>query len=358
MDNNINKIVNDYINGQPFDENFLEKLENNKKFMMAVINKSCDYRLYNLCSEKLKTNKEFVKFLIFKFKDNLDFICEVANYLIKNNENNLDRIEIIIIMCKLIESDNERKIHYLLCAESIYQYERIQIEYIRNNSSEYDVNVIGMGFYLLFDKYNDNEEVLYFFADKMLRSLIDEKTIDLEKILHDQFDSPEEIDNLRINDYLLNIVSTYDSMLSSYISIHIDLLTNLRKTISHIQKRWNYYLDYQESKRFLKMFDAVHNYLTNEEYGLLDETTLIYYVGKQLGVSNQISKHDTIRYLKFDKLIDDIDEGYVRDILEVSFQDRIILKNVKKIMSDILLDKNNENDIPNAKIKYINFCKK
>ena len=81
------KLIWDYINGY-YIEN-VDALENDYKFMMDVINITRDKNMYNLCSEEIKSNYEFVMFVIDLFKDDIDFICEIANQYINVVEENL-----------------------------------------------------------------------------------------------------------------------------------------------------------------------------------------------------------------------------------------------------------------------------
>ncbi|UKI57644.1 MAG: hypothetical protein L6V81_10110 [Clostridium sp.] len=55
-----------------------------KIFMMQVISVSGDNNFYNLCSDIVKCDYEFVKYLIIKFRDKIDFVCEVADYFFKS----------------------------------------------------------------------------------------------------------------------------------------------------------------------------------------------------------------------------------------------------------------------------------
>ena len=71
-----NKLVIDYINGEDIEN--IEALENDFDFMKAVIDKSNDKNFYNLCSNDLKINHDFVLYLIYKFSDNKSFITASA----------------------------------------------------------------------------------------------------------------------------------------------------------------------------------------------------------------------------------------------------------------------------------------
>ena len=57
------KLMNQYINGSILDEDTLNKLENDYNFMKNCIILTGDKKLYNLCSDELKNNFDFIYFL-------------------------------------------------------------------------------------------------------------------------------------------------------------------------------------------------------------------------------------------------------------------------------------------------------
>ena len=352
MKKKLDIMIDDYINGESFDEDELEKLENNKKFMQAVIDKSNDYKLYNLCSNNLKKNTDFVKYLISKFSYNLDFICNVTDYYLKSNKKEDEQIEIVIMMCELTRFDSSRNFYYSLYAEACYQYERLRIEIVKNKEEDIK-SEIGMGFYFIFDMYRNKKKVLNFYAERMVKSIFEEYEIDLEKMIHEHFKTAEEINEIGINSYLLEFIGLFDSMLSSYISAHINILANLKQEVLNIQRNWNKYNDYCEYEKYMEMFDRVHTYIINTD-GLIDEISLIYYAGKKLGVIDKILKYDNL-YNSNENIYFKYDEKNVEQLLEISFYDRIIFQRIKEIMYDALFNSNR--DFKQSKIKRINFKK-
>ena len=76
-----NKIVNDYINGNDIDDFNIDDLENDSMFMKKVIVASNDKNFYRLCSDRVKKDYNFIKFVIYKFKEDIEFISKVADEL-------------------------------------------------------------------------------------------------------------------------------------------------------------------------------------------------------------------------------------------------------------------------------------
>ena len=83
------KLVEDYVQGNDIDKYDIEELENDSQFMMQVIDKTNDKKMYEFCSSKVKDDYEFIKFMIYKFQNDKDFIVMLADdYLKKHNKIN------------------------------------------------------------------------------------------------------------------------------------------------------------------------------------------------------------------------------------------------------------------------------
>ena len=127
------KIIWDYINGN-YIEN-IDELENDYKFMMDVINITKDKNMYNLCSDEIKSNYEFVIFMIHLFKSDIDFVCEIATkYMITSEEDSIYVKDIIFTMCDILEEykDNEKYWVFFLKLAAIVTVDRVMINTIIN----------------------------------------------------------------------------------------------------------------------------------------------------------------------------------------------------------------------------------
>ena len=325
------KNINDYIKGEKVEGYSIEELENDKEFMMLVIKKTNDKNFYKLCSEGVKKDYEFVKYLITKFKDDIEYICEVADFYLKDLDDEITRIELIIIMTELTKNNKEKNHNYKIILESIFKLKRVKIEMGKIEQGEEYSREVGMGFIVIFDQYNKNKTILEFYAKRIIEEIFVEYDIDLEKILYNRFKTPEELDKMGINNYIIEFVSYYDPMLSSYLSTNIELMTELKTKIEEIQKKWNLNIKNKEIKKYTILYEKVHEYITN--YGsdsILDETTIMYYVAKQLGITKQLMKYDRMP-IKYE-----IDEEFIIDTLRDSFEDNILVRNVRKIMEEII----------------------
>ena len=158
MEKYSNKIINDYINGNDIEEYSIEELEDDKKFMMLVINRTNDIRMYDLCSDNVKKDYEFVKYMILKYQNNTDFSCKVADYYFDNKDDEFSRTELAILMSEITKNKDKNKyIKYQIILEANYKLMRVQIEMAKMETNDrYVADEIGMGFLLIFDCYNSS----------------------------------------------------------------------------------------------------------------------------------------------------------------------------------------------------------
>lgn len=331
------EIVNSYINGTDIEGYSIDELENDKEFMMLVIQITNDKNFYNLCSQDVKKDYDFVKFMIDKFKTDLDFICEVADYFFKNVEDELTRTELTIIMTSLTEKRNEKKYSgYKIVSDTIFTLKRVIIEAIKIRDG-YTSNEVGMGFALIFDSFSSSKIVSDFYAKKFIEAIFEENDIDLENMLHQQFNSVEQINEIGINNYMLNFIGHYDSMLSSYLSTNIELMREFSDKIREIEKNWDKYISINEQKKYNLIFDKVNEYMNETQLdGLLTETDLLYYVGKELGIVDKIAKYDKGRNEFAEDIINGLDDDFLISTLNVSCNDRLHYDSVKNIITSIL----------------------
>ena len=81
------RLIKAYVNGDDLEGYDIEELENNASFMKSVILYTNDKNMYNLCSSELKSNYDFVSFIIDRYNKDYEFIDEVAiNYIDLSNE--------------------------------------------------------------------------------------------------------------------------------------------------------------------------------------------------------------------------------------------------------------------------------
>ena len=231
---------------QDIKEYTIEELENDSKFMLMVAFTTNDKNIYNLCSENVKLDYEFVKMMIKRFKNDLNFVCQVANYYLENSSNEGQNLELLIIMRGLTkgkEEQEEQFIKYSLKLECFYSFHRIMASEVKKENKCEDKtsfnNIVGMGFFALLEDFGNSELVLNFFAKRFIGEILD--TINLEKRLHQHFNNFEELEKKGINNYIIDLLNEFDTCLCNYVLSHSYLLEILRKKFFAIKKKWIYF---------------------------------------------------------------------------------------------------------------------
>ena len=332
------KLANDYINGEDITGYTLEELENDKDFMMLVIRMTHDKKLYSFCSDKVKKNYEFVRFIIKEFSYDLDFISNVADYFLENQEDELEKLELEIIMLDYIDDkQSDMYMKYLIPAAATYMCKRVDIEaYNLEHKNDKSAPKIGTGFIVIYDEYFGHEEILNFYAKRLINDIIDDNNINLEKIIHNSFKIPGALEKYGIKNFIINFISFYDDMLADYITSHQELMSDLEIEIKKIIKRYEDYEKKLELEKYYSIIDQVNNYMKDRVYeSILDTSFCLCYVAKQLGIFDTFfKKYFLDKYFNEEdatKLLNSIDEETLQSILQRSFTDKANLDTIREI---------------------------
>lgn len=336
-------LVKKYVNGEELGEYSLDQLENDKDFMMSVISYSNDSKIYNLCSDEVKKDYDFVKYLIFKFREDLEFITKVADYYLDNTDTEIESMELNVLMTKLLPNELFSKYDY--AREIAYYAKRVEIEIAKVKDPNLE-SLVGEGFLLIFDSYSCSDIILEYYAESMISDIMRDNNINFESMLHNQFKTPDKIDEIGINNYIINLMGYYDSMLSSYVSTHLDLIKNIRNKIRSIQINWNRYNIADEEKRYNNMLCMVHDYMEISESSM-SETEILYYVAAELGIKDKVAKYDNPYPIDEEPDFDfeeAVDGDMVKYEIENNLKERMVYLNVRKIMLNQLFS-SNPNDL-------------
>ena len=331
-------LVKKYVNGDDLGEFTKDQLENNKGFMIKVINYTNDITMYSLCSNEVKNDYEFVKFFILKFKNNVDFITKVVDDYLENADD-LEKIELSIIMEKILPKESSKM--YEVFNKASYNKYRLEVEIIEANDSKLE-SMVGMGFWLMFDQYNGSDIILNYYANRMIGEIIRDNNINFEKMLHTQFKSADKITEVGINNYIVNFIGYYDSMLSSYVSTHLDIIKPIANIVKLIQDNWDKYSTIDETRRYNNMLDMVHEYMSMSDSNM-EENEILYYVANELGIKEKIKQYDGSKAMEenfkeeygfdfADDTDDEVMEDMVRFEIERNIKERLVYLIVKKII--------------------------
>lgn len=296
------KLIFDYINGE-YIEN-IDELENNYLFMIEVIKYSKDKNFYHLCSDIVKNNFIFVKFLIETFKNDLDFIVMVANNYLKNiDKKDITYKELIILMSKCVNKiddlNNPELSKFSLAAEGFYITENAKIILIMDcEDDQVFKRKFGMGFMNILEEYGMSNIIMEFFAKKFIYQIFYEnETYTLEETIHNEFSSFENLEKKGINNYLISYIGRFDTFLAAYITCHLELLDNIKFQLNRIKKNWNDYIN-KINQRKVDMFNyEITQYFRKHEFQLsFNEIQLITYVIKKLHIEELFLKYDRFDY--------------------------------------------------------------
>lgn len=339
------ELINKYIKGEDIENYQIEELENNKDFMIQVIKETNDKNIYNLCTEKVKKDYEMVKFMVLTYNGDLNFITDIADKYLKETGDSLERIELALIMLDLtLKKDNEKATKYKMIVDTIFSSKRLEIEICKAKQNDDDYSrEVGMGFWYMFDLYNSSDIVIKYFAKKTIETIFSEYDINLEQLLHSKFKNAKDIDLQGINNYMINFLGMYDHMLSSYISTHIELLSDFSDKISDVINNWENYNEREERKRYNGMIEQVHNYMENAD-SIMTETDILYYVARQLGIDEKLAYYDGISNEIYADIIQGIDikyldnanDDFVTFTINNSIAERKYYLDVKRIMLNSL----------------------
>lgn len=332
-------LVKKYVNGEDLGEFTSEQLENDKDFMMWVISYTNDIKMYSFCSESVKLNYEFVEYLVLKFKDNSEFIMTVADNYLDNADTDWESKELSIIMEKVLPKELAEK--YEVLNETSYFLKRLEVEIAKAKDSKLK-SMVGMGFLLMFDQYNGSDIILDYYANNIIGEIIRDNNIDFEKMLHTQFKSASKITEMGINNYIVNFISCYDSMLSSYVSTHLDIIKPIANRIKRIQDDWDKYLSVDETRRYNNMLDMVHEYMSMSDSNM-GENEVLYYVANELRIKEKVKQYDGSKKMEenfkeeygydfSDAADEEVMEDMVRFEIERNIKERLVYLTVKKIV--------------------------
>lgn len=246
------KIVYDYINGEEIDN--IEELENDAKFMIDVINITRDKNMYNLCSNELKNNHEFVMYIIDTFKNDKNFIHNIAlEYMNKLDSGDIRYKEICFVMSDIFNNrDDDRDIYYNLLRTSIYNSERVAIEIVRDEEvDEFKKKQIGLGFILvLLSDLGKSDIVTKYFAIKYLDEIFYEREdMSIDDLVHSRINSLDKLKKIGVKNFIIDYVRNYDVNLSDYLFTNINLINSVEKDINRIINNWDYYLENSFERR-------------------------------------------------------------------------------------------------------------
>lgn len=345
-----NKLIKNYINGDDLGKYSIEELENNSYFMKEVIDYTNDYKIYNLCSDNLKKNYSFIKYLINKFNKNYEFIDNISSYYVDNTENELYRKELCIVLENILPDDLAEK--YKLINNAGYSLDRVCVELFNLENSSID-KLISKGFIIFNEKYNDNKIIFNYYLKNLMKEIIKEDN-NFKVALLRQLEDGKRFSKTEMTNFIIEFICKYDTIFGIYISSNIDLIQDVVKEAERLQNQWYKEINQIEKDRFDEMIDMVHEYLYISNSNL-DEIDILFYVAKELSVSDKIENHyylnekvpdsEEFDYIMKDEIVskvsrDDFDYNFIEHYINKNEKNKTDYLNIKKIMENQLFTYN------------------
>ena len=341
------KLIWDYINGEEVPN--IDKLESDYRFILEVMKVTNDKKMYNLCSDEMLKNYNFIKEVIKIFKKDKQFIIEVAsNYLKKTDTNDLTYKELIFLMCNLLNVDlydcPEKILAFYVQRSGFYQTTRVEIEKLLSEEEPFWQKEFGLGFiYILANDLGNSKIITKYFAEMYLKDIFySNNGLTLEELIHKHFNSYNKLKEVGIKKYILNYTSYIDKYLADYLINNIDLIENLEKSIINIGMNWDNYLVRLEEKK-AEIFETealkiLEKYKTNFTY----EEICHHIDGMNLKLPVKLKE-----YVYYDHFSDELLD-YSKDIIDIiddkniSFNDYKCIKEIIKLAKEIYIEKDEQ----------------
>ena len=297
------KLVYDYIWGNDIEGVSIDELESDPSFMLEVLERSKDKNMYELCSDNVKCDYNFVRSVIELFKDDLEFVCGVADFYLDSLDDTeklqgTSYCELNIIMSSLCGRSLNQ---YAIIVASFYEYERYRASLCINSSDDLElIEESKAGFFISLAEYEDNPIILDFIAKRMVNeSLYKERDNNLEYLIHSRFRSVEDFEKFGEFVFLHNCISDYDRALSTYVfdransSEFNTFFEQLAKEIGKVKNNWDSYMNRINSWRIGVFNQEFSSYMLDEaSYGRLSYDEIVSYVANRLGRIDEFSKFD------------------------------------------------------------------
>lgn len=352
------KTVYDYIWGNYIEEEYIEELENNPSFMLEVIKRTKDKKMYELCSDKVKSDYTFVREVVFLFKDDLVFSTTVAREYLDSRdfpEDDVSVAELNIIMSNLYgKIINE----FALRAAVFYEIKKVEME-ICLDSADLELKQLSKsGFIFAESEFSMSDIIVDYIAKRMLReALYGEKYNNLEYLIHKNFKSLHAFKKNGEINFLREVISDYDLYLANYsfnpnrVEKFNQFYGKVLKDIKRIEQGWDSYMDRLNCQR-IEIFNSEMNKYIMEHgvSGTLSYDDIISYIANKVGVVSVFEKFEP------DFVFQDDEDIY--NVLEIKDADCISygICIAKKLFSiDVIDDSYDEYDEKSNK-KYTDNC--
>ena len=302
------KLIFDYICGNDILEYDIDQLENNPKFMLEVIRYSKDKKMYNLCSDEIKKNYEFVKGLLDIFSNDIDFLEKVCDFCLKDRSSfnkiydiTIDDVrerEIIVLMNNLLTSKGIKGHKYQCLALLIYESSVLEFEEYKNVESDKElIDDLGNGFSFYQIFYQDSSILIDYIAKRMVIDIFyNDSSFRFEDLIHKYYNNGSITKNKGINNFIISYVNMFDNSLADYVGSHIEIAKDIEIGIKVVLSNWDRYVEISNRRKVDIFYDDVLKCIDKYDLGdVFDVYDVVDYVIEELHLEDIFNKYDFSR---------------------------------------------------------------
>lgn len=222
------ELLEDYLDGKISNSSTLNELYNDSSFMKLLILKTRNPNYYNLCSDNLKRDIDFVLFLTRIFEDDLNLLFSmIYGYTRYCDERDPKYPELLYKINGYLKNfNNNFDITYFMLYKSkiiwFFEIKQDKINYFLEDQSEKYQKENSFGFSIMQYFYNDSKETQMFFAEHYLEKLFYE--YDFENYIHKKYQSLDALNSVGINTVLSDYVKSFDEGLYEFVLVRPELL--------------------------------------------------------------------------------------------------------------------------------------
>lgn len=285
-------LIEDYLDGKIVNDNTLKDLYDNFEFMKLLLFRTRDSKYYNLCSNRLKTNIDFVLYLTNIFDNNLDLLFSMINFYVYSVGESEERFsELLYKIDKYIKKWNKDFdiTYYMQYRCKIIWFFDMKQDYINLILSTQDKSFqreYSFGFPIVQILYKDSENTQLFFSEHYLDKIL--YTYDFEEYIHMKYKTLEELNTYGNITVLANYAKTFDLALYEFVLVHPEVLKDREVRLLEIKDNYNNFVLNDTKNKIYIFNNKLIEYLEEQNMNLDTKTNIIKLEEiKRLGLENE-----------------------------------------------------------------------
>ena len=360
--NSNNDLLFDYITGNEIDEKIINQLENNEKFMTAAIKLTNDKKLYKHCSDNLKTKYSFVKFLIEKFSEDVDFGISVAEeFITRGKPTHIENLEIVIMLGNLYDkTKNDSLVGYKFQANMEYAGFIREIDKFIDRSEEEEKEEYENGFVFIVDNFEGHPIIMDMFAKNIMEEYVNDTEYGIEIVAHGTFESYDQLEEYGHKNFILDYLGSFDYSLKEYVGNNLYLIEPVEKKLKSIKNNWECFEENLKMNQTELAFKAFYDY--GDEHNI-NYINLMHEFGKIINSLNLTEIFEKYAPLEMNLIKDSLTDEFDDELDDITKHNFIkqMTSYIKKLFSKTNLEYEEDYDDeyeeikPKIKTKIINY---